>query len=502
MTGLQAILGRERMTGRILIARKAAWFKRPLRQTMNSVSNHQGAQVTQLLKRQRLQAKLKISHPNDPSEWEADRIADHVVNTAEPQGHAQSGDTPRSLGFQHSQNIQRLCVDCNDELQRKARSETVSELGLTNASSPITANGRPLPEAERSFFESRMGADFSHVRIHTDTKAHQLSQQINAHAFTIGRHIAFNRDAYRPGTAQGRRLLAHELTHVLQQSQVSSDLVGQQFQPHIARQCAAGTANLPWNQRVTSAQGMAAGQAKNRCFAELIRAALGTTITVHESTNSSATIDDAIKAGHYQERGAGMDVNYDANLNAKTGNANQYGQAEFRTSGSGTANLKVYIVLGPRSLHTIGEAHTRMANQHEQDHANDYIQQAANGTPRAATAGDELRIYVRGLTGFMLDLVQVDTNNCSFSASDDFSGVFNNFGGASTAQQNSAFTAIRNFYTNQITGNTNNTLKFKVWFQSTMNNRPANDALVRRINALNGLGLTRGTDPLEHICPP
>ena len=488
----------------IKTAAKTAPIRRPVRKSANGGPMCHVAPVEHLLRNQRVQAKLKISQPNDALEQEADQVADHVMNSAAPQDLTQTDAYSESPQYCQLPEIQRQCSDCEDELQRKGSCEAMHSLesAVVPERDFTFSRSDSLPETERTFFERRMGADFSNVRVHTDSEALQLSQQINAHAFTLGHHIAFNRDAYQPHTPQGRRLLAHELTHVVQQSHAPAGLVNQKSAPHIARQCAAGTASLPWDQRVTRAQGMTAGNAKNQCFDELIRAALGTTYTVHESTNTAATIGAAITAGHYQQRGTGMDVNYDANLNTKTGNANQYGQAEFRTSGSGAANLKIYIVLGPRALNTVGEAHTRMANQHEQDHASDYTQQAASGTPRAATAGDELRIYARGLTGFLLSLVQVDTSNCSYSFSDDFSGVFNNYSGASTTQKNDAFTAIRDFYNNQINGNATNTTKFKVWFQSTMNSRPANDALVRRINALNGLSLTRGTSPLDHICTP
>lgn len=78
--------------------------------------------------------------------------------------------------------------------------------------------GEPLDAELRALFETRMGADFSHVRIHTDAAAARSARQIGARAFTYGSHIAFAAGAYQPGSESGRRLLAHELTHVLQQS--------------------------------------------------------------------------------------------------------------------------------------------------------------------------------------------------------------------------------------------------------------------------------------------
>src|SRR5690606_19314471 len=69
----------------------------------------------------------------------------------------------------------------------------------------------------RNFMEQRIGADFSNVRVHTDAEAVQLSRDLNAKAFTTGSDIYFNTNEYAPQSASGRQLLAHELTHVVQQ---------------------------------------------------------------------------------------------------------------------------------------------------------------------------------------------------------------------------------------------------------------------------------------------
>ncbi|MFT3771449.1 MAG: DUF4157 domain-containing protein [Minicystis sp.] len=81
----------------------------------------------------------------------------------------------------------------------------------------LSGGGRPLDAPMRAYFEPRFGFDLSEVRIHTDTRAEASAQAVNALAYTAGQDIVFNRGEYAPGTAGGRRLLAHELTHVLQQ---------------------------------------------------------------------------------------------------------------------------------------------------------------------------------------------------------------------------------------------------------------------------------------------
>ena len=89
---------------------------------------------------------------------------------------------------------------------------------LEAAIAAMQGSGQPLPMSERAFFESRFGYDFSRVRIHAGAKAAESANAINAKAFTTGQHVVFGPGEYRPGSASGRKLLAHELTHVVQQT--------------------------------------------------------------------------------------------------------------------------------------------------------------------------------------------------------------------------------------------------------------------------------------------
>ncbi len=81
----------------------------------------------------------------------------------------------------------------------------------------LRGRGRPLPATERTFFEPRFGHDFSRVRVHSGAEAAELAQAVHARAFTTGPDVVFGAGRYVPGTTAGRRLLAHELTHVVQQ---------------------------------------------------------------------------------------------------------------------------------------------------------------------------------------------------------------------------------------------------------------------------------------------
>ncbi|MBT2449235.1 DUF4157 domain-containing protein [Streptomyces sp. ISL-43] len=81
----------------------------------------------------------------------------------------------------------------------------------------VGSGGQALDPEVRADMEGRLGHDFGDVRVHTDGAAHESAKGVNAHAYTVGSHVVFQRDAYDPGSHQGRTTLAHELTHVVQQ---------------------------------------------------------------------------------------------------------------------------------------------------------------------------------------------------------------------------------------------------------------------------------------------
>src|SRR5205823_1536976 len=79
------------------------------------------------------------------------------------------------------------------------------------------SGGSPLPESVRGFMEPRFNADFGNVRVHTGESAARMSDGVNARAFAVGSHIFFGQGQFQPGSSQGKELIAHELTHVVQQ---------------------------------------------------------------------------------------------------------------------------------------------------------------------------------------------------------------------------------------------------------------------------------------------
>lgn len=144
-----------------------------------------------------LQTKLTIGASNDPLEQEADRVADQVL--AAP-AHSEVGNSP--------------------PLIQRVSTPLTSEAGTVPASVDrvLASPGRLLEPALRQDMEQRFGHDFSQVRVHSGTAAEQSAREINAHAYTVGHNMVFAPGQFAPGTHEGRRLIAHELTHVVQQS--------------------------------------------------------------------------------------------------------------------------------------------------------------------------------------------------------------------------------------------------------------------------------------------
>jgi len=183
--------------------------------------------VQRLIRSGTLQAKLKIGQPGDKYEQEADRVADAVVRMPEPGVQRQVEPEEeeilqtKPLVDQITPVVQRQVEEEEEEemLQAKSREDGTSEVsyGLESQINAIKGGGRPLGESERGFFEPRFGSDFSQVRVHTDTRAAEAARAVNARAFTLGRDVVFGAKHYTPGTSHGQKLLAHELSHVMQQ---------------------------------------------------------------------------------------------------------------------------------------------------------------------------------------------------------------------------------------------------------------------------------------------
>jgi hypothetical protein len=144
-----------------------------------------------------LQRRLTVGAHHDPLEQEADRIADRVLAMPAP-----AADSRVSV------YIQRYSEPSGGQMD--AVPDTVNQT--------LAAHGRPLEPVLRQDMERRFGHDFSQVKIHADGAAGQSARAVNAQAYTVGSDIVFGTGQFAPATHAGRRLLAHELTHVIQQS--------------------------------------------------------------------------------------------------------------------------------------------------------------------------------------------------------------------------------------------------------------------------------------------
>jgi outer membrane protein OmpA-like peptidoglycan-associated protein len=102
-------------------------------------------------------------------------------------------------------------------LQRKSAGPAASGQAPSAVHRVLSSPGKPLDAASRGFFESRFGYDFSRVRVHADSQAAESARAVNAEAYTVGRHLVFDEGKYQTQSPRGRELLAHELTHTIQQ---------------------------------------------------------------------------------------------------------------------------------------------------------------------------------------------------------------------------------------------------------------------------------------------
>lgn len=148
-----------------------------------------------------VQTKLAISKPGDKHEQEADRMADRVMR----------------MPSSETRVIHRSVSSVAPTIQRASSVKGPPASGIVSDIRSRTSGGSRLDDKTRAFMESRFQADFGNVRVHNDTEAARLSSRLSARAFATGNHIFFNRGEYRPETSSGRHLLAHELTHTIQQ---------------------------------------------------------------------------------------------------------------------------------------------------------------------------------------------------------------------------------------------------------------------------------------------
>ena len=224
----------------------------------------QQAQIHSILHSSGAQAKLSIGQPNDKYEQEADQVADQVMAMPDPKLQRQPENEEeeemlqaKPLADQITPLIQRQAEPEEEEeelvqpgydqepeestpllesvptrdagelggeeeefIQPKSNTGTMPQVTprIARDIQSIKGTGQPLPASERAFFEPRFRRSFSHVRVHNDNRAGLIARSINARAFTFRHDVVFGAGQYSPGTSSGRKLLVHELTHVVQQN--------------------------------------------------------------------------------------------------------------------------------------------------------------------------------------------------------------------------------------------------------------------------------------------
>ena len=174
-----------------------------------------------------VQCALTVGAPDDPLEHEADAMADTVMRMPNVSDTSAVSDT-----FSPNAFLQRKCAHCEEEekaqrkplsasitpfIQTKSNGEGTTSASLSNKINNSHGGGSSMDNGTKTFMESRFGSDFSSVKIHTGSESVMMNRELSAKAFTVGNDIYFNDGQYNPQSDSGKHLLAHELTHTIQQ---------------------------------------------------------------------------------------------------------------------------------------------------------------------------------------------------------------------------------------------------------------------------------------------
>ncbi len=218
--------------------------------------------VQRSLKAGLLQPKLTVGTPKDAYEQEADRLADELMRMpdSEATANAPIQTEDDETGTLRTETQPQLSGKWQGAGQTGGSDAQPSRLppDVESRLSSLEGAGHPLPETERSFFESRLGANLSGVRTSSEPRADPIARRVNARAFAVGQQIFFKSGEYTAGSTSGRRLLAHELVHTIQQGGGKSGQrrafgAGQTFGPNAGR--VDTQAGLSGAARVTSSAG-------------------------------------------------------------------------------------------------------------------------------------------------------------------------------------------------------------------------------------------------------
>lgn len=190
----------------------------------------------------KMQAALKpirVSSPDDPEEKEADDTADKVMRMPSFRSNVRAGSGRNiARSRQTGEELQKQALPISrreDEpsIARKAEGNVNMAANIQAEMNRSMADGTPLPLSVRRFMEPRFQADFSAIKIHTNANAAKLNRRLSAKAFAYQNHIFFGENQYKPDSAEGKKLIAHELTHSIQQGAATQNLYAANFgSPH------------------------------------------------------------------------------------------------------------------------------------------------------------------------------------------------------------------------------------------------------------------------------
>ncbi|HEY2014008.1 MAG TPA: DUF4157 domain-containing protein [Bryobacteraceae bacterium] len=192
---------------------------------------------------------LRIGPADDAFEREADRLADEVTSgeRKQPAWSLSRMSVGPPLQRKCACGGSGECDECKEKamLQRKASGVAAPDRAPAIVDEVLRSPGKPLDEDTRQWMEPRFGYDFGRVRIHNDAQAAESAQSVSAVAYTVGHDIVFDSGRYAPGGMEGRRLLAHELAHVVQQSGGAPTNLQTVREPRVQRTCVSGVTCPP-----------------------------------------------------------------------------------------------------------------------------------------------------------------------------------------------------------------------------------------------------------------
>jgi len=445
-----------------------------------------------------IQMKLEVGAADDPLEREADRVAGQVMTRMRPPAALSNAAT----AVQRTCSCGGSCEDCrgtqpsddhdnHGEVQRKPVGERVSVPAASSAATRTTAppivadvlrsSGQPLDPVTRAFFEPHFGSVLSGVRLHADGRAQQSARDIQAQAYTVGRDIVFGPGRLSPGTDDGLRLLAHELAHVVQQTQRGRLAVQRQttfFGP---------TAGAPAN---WSAQVNAAVSSADR--AALLQKAVG--LPVIDVTAASAADPSPVAAKLTEFSSSSQKVNYDENLNSKKSPVDQH---SLRDDGGYTLQDggKNYVILGPKAIDAGRYALSLTILNHELDHVQQHLSGSRlKGNEKELDAWtssfvrDFHRTYLLGDTG----------STCYVHNTSSWTQVLDYYAMSGDATQRDASAKrIKDYYNNTVKGNDAHDHAFKYWLYRALKHNVTPN-LADRLNTELALGIS-ASDPAAQI---